>query len=170
MVAWGAITMMEFVRSSAMKRGVPAWPATVSVAVRNGSGVEGQADAVRLALEAVGFTVDSTANAEGIPPTATTISFPPDLETQARLLARHLTSGAELVADSALGGVVLTTGIDFTTVMEHPAPETDDAVVSAADPSEAEDSVTTTTEHDPNQVRDLVGKTPGDEPPGIDCG
>src|SRR5207248_1308865 len=94
----------------------------VSVQVFNGSGAAGQARDVRLALEAVGFSVGAAGN--GPASDQTVIQYAPGSELAADLLVRHLTSPAVLVADPTLGAnqLALVTGRDFTTVMQTPRP------------------------------------------------
>lgn len=142
--------------------------AGVSVTVLNGSGVGGQASKVAAALEAVAFTVDGTGNAEMGAVTRTIVRYAPGSEKAADLVARHLTSGALLEEDESLGQneVVLITGTDFTTVMEHPAPTTT-TTTSTTTPSGGSSS--TTTVPPSTTSTSVVGITPGQPPPGVTC-
>jgi hypothetical protein len=143
----------------------------IAVQVFNGSGVAGQARDVRLALKAVGFAVGAAGNAPASD--ATVVQYAPGSEAAADLLARHLTSGAVLVADPTLRAneLAIVTGKDFTTVMQTPrAPEatttapSSDSEGTPADsiPSDGVSSSTTTS-------TTLVGVVPGEAPPGVTC-
>jgi LCP family protein required for cell wall assembly len=133
----------------------------VTVQVFNGSGAPGQASNVRTALSAVGFAVGSAGNASSTP--STVIKFAPGSEAAADLLARHLTSGAQLVADPTLAAnhVSLVTGTDFSTVMQTPrSPDTTTTTVPPTADSAPSSTTTSTT---------MVGVTPGEAPPGVTC-
>jgi LCP family protein required for cell wall assembly len=140
----------------------------VNVQVLNGSGVAGQARDVRTALSAIGFGVAAAGNA---PSTAsTTIRYASGSEAAAALLARHLTSGATFVEDATLSAntLVLVTGTDFTTVMQHPRPASDVSLAtdstSSGTPADSAPSTTSST-----TTTTVVGITPGETPPGVDC-
>jgi LCP family protein required for cell wall assembly len=99
-----------------------------SVTVLNGTGVEGRAALVADALSQIGFGITATGNVEGTsseaPLTRTVIRHHPDSRYEADLLERHLTAGADLVADRSLepGEVVLEVGTDFTTIGRNARP------------------------------------------------
>jgi LCP family protein required for cell wall assembly len=144
--------------------------AGVSATVLNGSGAPGQAGKVATALEAVGFTVDGTGNAEmGVVP-RTLVRYAPGSENAADLVARHLTSGALLEEDPSLGqnDVVVITGTDFTTVMEHAAPPATTTTTTST-PSSSGDSSSTTTVPPSTTSTSVVGITPGQPPVGVTC-
>ncbi len=121
-------------------RGVPAGtlrPAQVSVSVQNGSGVERQAADVTDALAVVGFDAEVD-RAQAGPSARTTIFHGADGLLGADLVARHLTSGADLVVDPAIEGseVRLVTGTDLTTVQRNPNPQ-DPAIAARAEAAAA---------------------------------
>lgn len=93
------------------------------ITVLNGTGLDGQAGDVSAALEEVGFTVESVGDADE-ELARTRIRYAPGTERAADLLRRHLTSGADLVADADLdeGAIVLETGSDLTTIGRTPFP------------------------------------------------
>lgn len=147
----------------------------ITVTVLNGSGVSGQARQVRDALDVLGFMTSqpSTASAGY---QQTTILHAPGWGASADLLARHLTAGAVLEEDTALGPaeLVLITGTDFTTVTEQPAPPT---TTTTAPPAEDVTtttgsivSVPTTAPTVETTSTTAIGYVPGDPPPGVTCG
>jgi hypothetical protein len=137
----------------------------VRVNVMNGSGNAGQARDVSAALTAVGFQVGPAGNAKVAP--RTTIHYAPGGQTDADLVARHLTSSADLVVDPtlAMGTVELITGRDFTTVMQAArAPATSTPANDAAQPPD----VTATTIVPPTTTTPAIGVTP-ETPAGVNC-
>ena len=153
--------------------------ADVSVSVLNGSGVAGQAGDVRDALDIVGFATTEPATAQD-DYTRTTIYHPAGWAAAAELLARHLTSGAQLEEDASLGPgeLILVTGTDFTTVTERPIPPTTDPATTT---TEVDDDVTTTTGSIAGESTattlvpattstTVIGVLPGEPPPGVACG
>jgi LCP family protein required for cell wall assembly len=155
-------------------RGLPPGtvsPESVAVTVLNGTGVQGQAADAAGALEAVGFANDDVDSyGEGTLP-RTAVLVGPGGESAARLVARHVTGGADLVADDSLddGAVALVTGADFTTIHDQPAPEgspddlrstTSTTAPSGSTPPSTEGTTTTT----------VVGYATGEPPPGVECG
>jgi LCP family protein required for cell wall assembly len=137
----------------------------VTVAVINGTGADGQAQAVADALAEVGFVLDGTDTNPGPPLATTQIRYAVGSTEAAELVERHLTAGAELVEDPALapGSVRLITGLDFTTVMRvpredtSPPPQTDEADEESTTTSSS--STTSTT----------VGGHTGEPPEGVEC-
>ena len=144
----------------------------VNVSVRNGTGVPRQAAAVRDALAAVGFAEGDTGDAGGAFAT-TTIRYAPGSEYAADLLLRHLTAGAVLEVDESLGAnaLVLVTAADFTTIMAVPRAE---APTTTAPPTTAPASTTTsgpgTATTTSITSTTVIGVTPGEAPPGVECG
>ena len=131
-------------------------PAAVTVDVRNGTGVVGQATDTADALRAIGFGVGQVGNAATAGAARTTLRHGPSATAAAKLVAGYLQPGVALVVDTSLANtVVLITGADFTgvTVPDAPAPG---ATVPGGVPE-----VTTTA---------AVGVAPpGQPPPGITC-
>ncbi|MGQ0615390.1 MAG: LCP family protein [Acidimicrobiia bacterium] len=118
----------------------------ITVDVLNGTGVEGRALLARDALAEVGFVPGIAGNPVPALAEDTTIRFAPGSEPAADVLARHLTSTAELEIDDSLrpDHVVLTMGSDFTTIMERARPA--EAVTGSTTTSTARATTTTTTE------------------------
>ena len=110
-------------------RGLPPGtisPASIDVAVRNGSGVPGQAADVAAALETIGFVITGVSSYPSGPMAITTVSFGDGGEAAARRVARHITGGAPADATTRgcrRGQVVVVTGLDLTTIHDQPAPE-----------------------------------------------
>lgn len=178
-------------------RGLP--PDTVSeamweVRVLNGTGVDGQASDVADALEGAGFaTAGEPGNAGEIGPASlveTEVRHGPGAVPGADLVARHLTSGADVVSDPDLdeGEVVLITGADFELVTTEAAPPTDTSTTTSSSVPEAErraryadadgdrTDVSAATSDEPVAAAaptttepPAIGVTP-EAPPGVDCG
>ena len=91
-------------------------------------------------------------------------------QEMADLVARHLTSGAVLVADPSMaaGAVVLVAGEDFTTVDPAARPP-GTAAGPAASPAPGGPATTTAPAGDPETITEPVGRVPGDPPPGVTC-
>jgi polyisoprenyl-teichoic acid--peptidoglycan teichoic acid transferase len=177
----------------AIFRGVPpddADPSTVKFTVENGSGVSGQAAEVQKAFQAIGYQA-SGAKDHGSTIATTQIRFAPGSDKLADQIARHLTSGAEVVADPTLaaGKIVLVTGNDFTTVMRRPReanitngttapgstapPSTTASSTSTSSTAKGAKSSSTTSTTAPNGTNNdgthAVGIVPGEPPPGTTC-
>ena len=138
-------------------RGVPVdtiYPSSVDdVTVLNGTGEDGQAGLVADAIEELGFDVEGVGDVDEAPLARTRIRYAPGAEREADLLRRHLTAGADLVADVDLdaGAVVLETGLDLTTIGRRPFPAEDPipTTTTTADPAagseaDAQDGTSTT--------------------------
>jgi LCP family protein required for cell wall assembly len=150
-------------------------PSEIPVRVLNGSGVEGHAAAVGEALGYIGFPIVEISGLDTIPLATSQVRFDPDEIDGAERVARHLPPGVELVEDPSLpaGSVVVVTGVDLQAVSELPqletalveprlAPAGDELpTTTAVDDADTVGSTTTTT--------DVVGRTPGEEPEGIEC-
>jgi len=151
-------------------------PADVTLAVRNGSGIRGQAGEARDALELVDFTVTGTGDAEA-PYDNTTVLFAPGSEATARAVARWIDGGAVLTEDAALdpGEVQLVTGADFDGLASSPLAVDDPslvvvAAVTTGSTSSAGSSTGGTTPAAPAPTTTTtVGVTPGEPPPGTVC-
>ncbi len=142
----------------------------VDVRVLNGSGVAKRAANAAGALQAAGFGIAGTGNAEDIGVAdvdRSEVRHAAGDEGAADLVARHLTAGADLVedADATPGTVILVAGRDFTTVEVAALPavpgEAGDGTTSTTEGTTATTAPTTTT---------VVGRTPGEPPPGTTCG
>lgn len=95
--------------------------AQVVLEVLNASGIDAQAANAAGALQRVGFTIKSTANAQTIGIDhldATQVRYAPGSEDQAKLVAAHLTGDVEFVptAELSAGHIVLVTGANFAKV------------------------------------------------------
>ncbi len=157
-------------------------PGLVQVKVINGSGAEGQAEAVGEALDTVGFQFTGTENLDGLPLAVTQVHFAPGEIVAADVVARHLTNPPELVenADVEAGTVVVVTGMDFTTVQENPRPAGDepptvdrvgtgDGIVTngvVIDP-DAEVDVADGSEGEP--ITEAIGRPPSQDDPPVEC-
>ncbi|MBO0729369.1 MAG: LCP family protein [Acidimicrobiaceae bacterium] len=80
----------------------PVNPSSVSIAVRNGSGVTGQAGRVTQDLQALGYRASIAGDISGFGYTTTTIKYAPGSLDAARQLASQIRGGTTLVADPAL--------------------------------------------------------------------
>lgn len=180
-------------------RGLPpddASPETVMFSIENGSGVNGQGGEVQKAFLAIGYKPSGVKD-HGTSLARTQIRYAPDAAKTADQLARHLTSGADLVEDPTLGSskIVLVTGKDFTTVMRRPrdvatttgsTPGTPPSEAASASPSSTTTTIkgqkstgsklsasTTTTTEAPARLNNtgtsVVGVVPGQPPAGVTC-
>ncbi|HEY8526319.1 MAG TPA: LCP family protein [Acidimicrobiales bacterium] len=148
-------------------------PGLVAVTVLNGSGQQGQANDVAGALQAIGFDVVGTGNVpEGAPLPRTQVHYAPGDEAAGQRVARHITGGAEMVADPNVeaGQVELWTGTDFTTVHSQPTPIEEMATTTTAGGAAGGGATTTTaqatttTTEAPSTTTTLPPEDP--EPPG----
>lgn len=178
----GKMSIVRLVRAPAepilnVFRGLPPdaiGPGSVEVSVVNGTGVTGQAALVTDALRQIGFDV-------GEPGTTderyvrTTVRYGEGGEAGARLVARHVSGGAELVADPGLepGTVVLVTGADTTTLHALPTPEDPAATTTTTTTTvpEAEGSPpgSAVEPPGPTTTTTVIGYSTGDPPPGVEC-
>jgi LCP family protein required for cell wall assembly len=117
------------------------------VVVLNGTGVDGRAAAVAEALTQLGFEVDEVGDADTTGLARTTVRHGPGGAAAADLLARHLTGGADVVADPTLddGAVVLEIGADLTTLQRVPAPPASTTTTTAPPNAGAVEAGPTTT-------------------------
>jgi polyisoprenyl-teichoic acid--peptidoglycan teichoic acid transferase len=152
-------------------------PATVSFAIENGSGTKGQASEAQKAFEAIGYDV-TAARDHATKVSRTEVRYAPGSMQAADQVERHLSGGAELVADSTLdsGEIVVVTGADFTTISrtarertrEIPADETSGTSAppgSVAGTTPPPDPSLTPT----NDGTERVGVIPGQPPEGVVC-
>jgi polyisoprenyl-teichoic acid--peptidoglycan teichoic acid transferase len=144
-------------------------PGGVRVTVLNGSGRSGEARATADALAGAGFGVAGTGEAEAFDNLRTVVRYEEGQRAAADLVARWLTTGAELVevAGDDLGAdVVLVTGADYEGLRAEPRPSTTTTEPDAPDQhggvgdpgAPAADATTTTT----------VGVVP-QEPEEVEC-
>jgi polyisoprenyl-teichoic acid--peptidoglycan teichoic acid transferase len=143
-------------------------PASVGVAVLNGTGTSGQAGEVSGSLGALGFdTSPGTGDAENFTVPRTLVRYEAGNEGLAGLVASQLVAGAELqlVEDTGYADVAVVTGADFagvTTTLTAPpttAPATSDA--STTTTSTTLPLIPTTTQ---------LSEVPPPAPAGEDCG
>jgi len=151
-------------------------PADVSVRVLNGTGIEGHAAAAAEAFDYLGFAVVEVSGLDTIPLAVSQVRFHPEDQTEAEKVARHLPPGTELVEDASLarGAVAIVTGVDLQGISEEPLPESALAVPRIAPPDDGLPTTTTivpesTATTEPVGDAAVVGRTPGEEPDGIDC-
>jgi LCP family protein required for cell wall assembly len=128
-------------------------PSQVTLTVQNGGGVNGAAGRAQTQLESFGFHVSGTGNAAST--SQTTVLYGSGAAAQATLLAKYVTTGAQLTEDSSLGSsqVELVIGSDFGGI-------TTTAPGSASTSSSTGSTTTTTTP---------IGLTPGVPPKGVSC-
>ncbi|MGY1784000.1 LCP family protein [Geodermatophilus sp. SYSU D00698] len=101
-------------------------PAEVSVAVYNGSGTPGLAAEAASSLEAAGFAVTSTGNADSSDYETTTIRHAPSDEAPAATLAAQVPGAVTEVSDDAASGTVqLVLGSDFNGIGQATTPPAD---------------------------------------------
>jgi polyisoprenyl-teichoic acid--peptidoglycan teichoic acid transferase len=156
-------------------RGVVADPvpaSVVTVAVLNGSGIQGQAGQVTEALAAEGFAMAEAATAPQ-PVDATEIRFPPGLLAHADRLARQLDFTPALIEDPGVAGVVLVTGPDFGGVRPEAA-SFDAQALAARTPTTLVPSAPAPVTVPPPPTPDAppgepVGRLPGPSPEGTAC-
>ena len=144
--------------------------------VLNGTGIEGHAAAAAEAFDYLGFAVVEVSGLDTIPLAVSQVRFHPEDQTAAEMVARHLPPGTELVEDASLarGAVAIVTGVDLQGISEEPLPESALAVPRIAPPDDGLPTTTTivpesTATTEPVGDAAVVGRTPGEEPDGIDC-
>ncbi|HEY6533083.1 MAG TPA: LCP family protein [Acidimicrobiales bacterium] len=159
-------------------RGLPPGtvsPASVTLAVSNGSGAKNQATDVSNRLAGLGYEASIAADTTRTQ-ARTIVRYAPGLQAQADQVARQLASGAELQVDKSLSGakvpVVLVTGTDFTTVLDQASPPTSStsttAPASSSTSSRGGGSTTSTTVAE--EITGPVGYQIGEPPAGQTCG
>jgi polyisoprenyl-teichoic acid--peptidoglycan teichoic acid transferase len=151
-------------------------PQLVAFSVLNGSGTPGQAGQVQEAFEAIGYRAEVGGNtSERL--VRTEVRHGAGAQEIAGQLERHLSAGADIVADPTLdeGELVVVTGADLTTVMRRPRPYTEPPPPPPDDvtaPSMPDDGATTTTSSPSTMSTtpdEPVGAVPGAPPPGVEC-
>ena len=162
-------------------RGLPPGtvsPASVTMAVSNGSGAKNQATDVSNQLNALGYEASIAADTTRTQ-ARTVVRYAPGLQSQADQVARQLAAGAELQVDSSLSGakipVVLVTGTDFTSVLDEAAPPTSSTSTTAASSSSSSSakqssSAASTSATLPRGATEPVGHLVGEPPEGQTCG
>jgi len=150
----------------------------VRVTVLNGTNDSTLGVDVAGALHASGFQLTRWGNGSEIGLgliARTQIRYGESGQEGADLLARHLTAGADLVADAkmAKGEIVLVAGEDFTTVdpaARPPGTAAGTPTATGASGTDASGSTTTTAPvGDPGTITKAIGRVPGDAPPGVTC-
>ena len=154
-------------------RGVP--PGTVlepdvTVDVENGSGVKNQARDLVQAFSEIGFSQGSIGPDVKQPQPATTVHHAIGEEAAADLVARHMTSPVQLVADPAIapGHVLVITAPDFTTLMQTPRAPTTTTTTTAPSTTLAP-GVTTTPVAPTTTTTTTDPYVPGTPPDGVVC-
>ncbi|MEJ7585062.1 MAG: LCP family protein [Acidimicrobiales bacterium] len=153
--------------------------AEVSVRVLNGASVPKRAANVAGALQASGFTIAGLGDVEDIGGSdidGIEIHHGLGDGAAADLVARHLTDGARVVADDDMeaGTVVLVAGRGRLTVRAAALARARTPVGSVDDERETNRSGAASSTTAPATSRPTttvpVGRTPGEAPPGIECG
>src|SRR5262249_10254771 len=98
-------------------------PATVAVQVLNGSGTQNQAAEASEILRTAGFKMDTPSSSDGVD--RTEVRYPPGMEAQAALVARHLFANPVLIPDIDAGQIIVVTGPDFRAALLQPRPAGD---------------------------------------------
>ncbi len=112
-------------------------PSEVSVAVYNGSGVPGVAGEATADLEAAGFTVTTTGNADRSDHDRTLVRHAPGDGARAATLAAQVPGAlVEEAADAVEGTVQLVLGADFTGIGQATAPPPDTGADGGGEPAE----------------------------------
>jgi hypothetical protein len=90
-------------------------PGSITVSVRNGSGVAGQAQRTSAELQSVGFKVSGVSTAPSLVHGATTVGYASGQQAQAQAVAAHLVGPVTLQLDGGVtgGNVIVTTGTGF---------------------------------------------------------
>ena len=115
-------------------------PATVSVRIQNGTGVDNQGPQTRQELGALGFNVPTTGDANSFAYKHTSIRYGRGQLAKAKLLQTYLANGAMLVSDTTVKGadVELVLGADFRGIRAPAiagAPSTSSSAVPAPVPN-----------------------------------
>jgi LCP family protein required for cell wall assembly len=147
-------------------------PASIAVAVQNGSGTQNQASEASSTLALAGFKMSEPGSTAGVP--RTQVRYAPGMEAQAALVARHLFADVELIADEAVPEITVVTGPDFRAALVDPRPEKDFPVptttTTTAAPTTTAGGGSETSSSDPNAAStttsSIVGYVPGAAPAG----
>jgi LCP family protein required for cell wall assembly len=170
-------------------RGLPsdAVPASVVKATVAGMGKVPTATDAATALQGMGFNVvspptDGSVVAPSTPPKRTTIRYPEGSQRLALEVARHLTSGADVVEDRAIHDftLVLTVGSDYsgTTATARPLDQATALPTTSLPPGVTAKSTTSTTSSTTTSTEQIlgggpdapvIGVVPGKPPAGVTC-
>lgn len=150
-------------------------PATVSVQVRNGSGVQDQASDASEILDVAGFNVIEPTSAPATE--VTEVRYAPGQEAQAALVARHLFAQPVLIADPEVAQITVITGADFGAALLEPRPAADVPIPSTttttAPPTTttvAGDTSSSSSEPSDVTTTTRAGFVPEGVPAGEECG
>lgn len=144
-------------------------PASIAVAVVNGSGTQNQAGDASSTLGLAGFKMSEPGSSAGV--ARTQVRYSPGMEAQAALVARHLFADVELVPDQDVSEITVVTGPDFRAALVDPRPEADFPVpTTTTTTTTAPAPGSPTTAADPNAAStttsSIVGYVPGAAPAG----
>lgn len=159
-------------------------PAEVTATVLNSSGQPGLAVDVAAELTAAGFVVDHVGNGVELDhpsEAATVVRHPPGSEAEALTVAARVTGAAEVEEDASLNGVVLFLGTDFAGLDATTAGDgTSTSTAGSTGDGSGQTATTldggaaTSTTATPSTTvppeSEVVGRIPGDPPPGKSCG
>ncbi|HEX8804527.1 MAG TPA: LCP family protein [Acidimicrobiales bacterium] len=120
-------------------------PASVRLQVLNGSGRSGEASEASNDLVTAGFGVSGIGEAPSFDHERTEVRYAPGHEAEADLVSRWLRSGADLVEDADVAGVVLVTGADWQGLRSSAAAVTTTTVGDGGDRTGGDGSSTSTT-------------------------
>jgi hypothetical protein len=101
-------------------------PASITVAVRNGSGKAGQAALAANGLTADGFNISDTGDAPNFQFTRNQVAYGKGAEAKAKVVAADILGGAKVVSDKTLaeGAVELITGAEYSGIRAVTPPPT----------------------------------------------
>ncbi|HWJ98946.1 MAG TPA: LCP family protein [Acidimicrobiales bacterium] len=141
-------------------------PASIAVAVLNGSGVQNQAGDASSVLATAGFKMSEPGQAAGV--MRTQVRYAPGMEAQAALVARHLFADVDLIADQDVAEITVVTGPDFHAALVDPRPEKDFPVPTTTTTTAVPGSESGSTDPDAGSTTtsSVVGYVPGAAPVG----
>jgi LCP family protein required for cell wall assembly len=156
-------------------RGRPAGtvlPSSVTLGVSGATGVTGQSATVITRLNGLGY--HASASGDIAKQSRTVVRYAPGYRSQADLVARQLSAGADLKEDTSLAKsrtpVILIVGQDYTDALDTPTAPTTTVVPTTTKGSGPSTSTTsTTTPPRSGEVTDLVGVLVGRPPAGTVC-
>jgi LCP family protein required for cell wall assembly len=154
-------------------------PAAISVEVLNGSGKQDQAAQASQVLATAGFRMSPPNSSASVD--RTEVRFPPGMEAQAVVVARHLGANPLLIADQDVSEITVVTGPDFVAALLDARPESEIEVPTTAATTSTTEAQTSTTSSDgspsPTTVApsttsttQVLGFVPDAAPAGVDCG
>lgn len=152
-------------------------PNAISVQVLNGSGKQNQAADASQVLATVGFRMAPANSSAAVD--RTEVRFPPGMQAQAVVVARHLGANPLLVADPDVTDITVITGPDFLAAVLDARPESEIQVptttttstsTTTTAPGETTASTAPTSTAPTTSTTAPLGFVPDAAPAGVDCG